>query len=89
MFWISLAIIGASPKDWVHPGPGSNIMSDQVCSSDSLPEANPVTTASAEHRSLRADLLKMILRKEAERRGAQKPSFDFKSRPRAEWRYGA
>jgi hypothetical protein len=64
-------------------------MSEQACSSDSLPEVIPVTTASAEHRSLRADLLKMILRKEAERRGAQKPSFDLKSRPRAEWRYGA
>jgi hypothetical protein len=63
-------------------------MSDQACSSDTLPEANPVTTDSAEHRSLRADLLKMILRKEAERREAHKP-FDLKSRPRAQWRYGA
>ncbi len=64
-------------------------MSDQACPSDSLPEANPVTTASTEQRSLRAELLKLILRKEAERREAQKPNFDFQSRPRAEWRYGA
>jgi hypothetical protein len=50
----------------------------------------PVTAASAEHHSLRAELLKMILRKEAERREAQKPAtLEFKPRPRAEWRYGA
>lgn len=63
-------------------------MPDQACSSDSLPEVIPVTTASAENRSLRAELLKMILRKEAERREAQKPT-TLEFRPRAEWRYGA
>jgi hypothetical protein len=61
-------------------------MSDQARHSGSITESNPVAPATTEQRSLRADLLKMILRKEAERR-AHKPNVG--QRPRAEWRYGA
>ena len=72
----------------VTPGPGRTNMSDQTRPSGSL-ESNPATAASTEQRSLRADLLKMILRKEAERRGTRKPKFEIKPRARVEWRYGA
>lgn len=73
----------------VNPGPGRTNMSDQTRPSGSITESNSVSVASTEQRSLRADLLKMILRKEAERRGALKPNFEINSRPRVEWRYGA
>jgi hypothetical protein len=64
-------------------------MSDQARSSGSISESNSVSPATTEQHSLRADLLKMILRKEAERRAAHKPKFEANARPRAEWRYGA
>jgi hypothetical protein len=63
-------------------------MSDQSRPVSSTTESNSVTTTATEQRTLRADLLKMILRKEAERR-AHKPNFEISTRPRAEWRFGA
>jgi len=73
----------------VTPVPVENIMPDQARPSGSISESNSVSTASTVQGSLRAELLKMILRKEAERRAAYKPNFEINSRPRAEWRYGA